>query len=131
LIAAVVYRQRLAAATAKPARPRRRRAKPNDAAFQQRTARGGPKPGCAPESAGPGNAGGRLRPLGLDPSAPPPSRRPGPSRSANRDRAAGAAPSAAPAPHHAKHQHHHDHDDQHPQPCRDGGLLGRPRQFAV
>jgi hypothetical protein len=38
-----------------------------------------PNPGCAPEPAGPGNAGGRRRPLGLDPPATPPSRRPGPA----------------------------------------------------
>jgi hypothetical protein len=82
--------------------------------------------GLVPEPAGPGNAGGRLRPLGLDAPATPPGRRPGP---AGAPAVIGlvAAPSAATAPHHAEHQHDNDHDDQHPQPCRHGSLLGRRR----
>jgi hypothetical protein len=51
--------------------PRRCSAKPNGAAFQQRTARGdpstnGPNPGRYPSPAGRATLACRLRPLGLD-----------------------------------------------------------------
>ena len=84
-----------------------------------------PQPGWYPRPPGRATLGGRLRPLAWArrPRRQAPARS---SRSARRDRAAGAAPLAAPTPHHAKHQYKHDHDDQHPQPCRHGGLLGRP-----
>ena len=94
LIAAVRYRQPLAAATPKPtptaALPREAERCGLPATNCSRwPGNTGPNPDCVPEPAGPGNTGGRLRLLGLEPSAPPPGRRPGPSRSANRDRAAG------------------------------------------
>src|SRR5512132_1967665 len=68
LVTAVPYRLRLAVAAASQHRPRRCCAKPNDAAFQQRTARGGRSSlahrGYAPRARRAGKAGGSAAPTG-------------------------------------------------------------------
>src|SRR5512132_4683494 len=68
LVTAVPYRLRLAVAAASQHRPRRCCAKPNDAAFQQRTARGGRSSlahrGYAPRARRAGKAGWSAAPTG-------------------------------------------------------------------
>jgi hypothetical protein len=83
LVTAVRYRLRLAVATAaRPTPPAAllREAEPRGLSSNELLAvaeRHWPQPRLVPDPAGPGNAGGRLRPLGLDPPATPPGHRPG------------------------------------------------------